>query len=404
MTAARADGRAVARGWIRLFRASVQLCVWASLSSCGPAADAPRERVIVPKRATLRTVADSLAAHHVIGSQNRFLITARMLAVFVSRYRGLDRHLLPGRYEFARGDRTGTILTKMITGKTADDIFTVPEGYTIEEMASAAAARLGMDSAALVAAAFDTSLRDRLGIPPGDPSLEGYLFPETYHVVFGASPEQLVAQMVAQFESQWDTAWDARARQLGLTRHQVVTLASIVEAEARRHSERQTIAGVYYNRLMHKPPMKLDADPTVIYGLGHHVNRVLLRDLQVKSPYNTYLHPGLPPGPIDSPGRACILAALWPAKHHFLFFVARPDGSHMFSETAAQHADSVRVARQLRAAVLAARAESVRVARRDSIAAARAARALRDIPPPPPAAGRPDSGHIALPVPSAPPR
>lgn len=399
MTDARTHRRRDAQGGKRFRRASVRLCACALLVSCGPAADAPHERIIVPKRATLKSIAESLTVHRVITSEERFLLTARLLGIFTAQYRGLDRHLLPGRYEFVRGDRTRTILTKMITGKTADDLFTVPEGYTILEMAEAAAARLGMDSAAFIAATRDSDLRARLGIPDNDRSLEGYLFPETYRVVFGASPEQLVAQMVAQFEAQWDTAWDARARQLGLTRHQVITLASIVEAEARRHSERQVIAGVYYNRLTRKPPMKLEADPTVIYALGRHVNRVLIRDLQIKSAYNTYLHTGLPPGPIDSPGRASILAVLWPAKHHFLFFVARPDGSHMFSETAAQHADSVRVARRLRAEVIAAHTESLRVARRDSLAALRAAQTLRQLPAPP-LAGSPAKLDSAAPAPA----
>jgi len=362
--------------------AASRLALCLLLAACGPAANAPHDRIIVPKRASLRTVAESLAAHRIIASPGRFLLQARLLALFVGQYRGLDRHLRPGRYDFPVGERTRTILGAMITGRTDDDLFTVPEGYTIREMAEAAAQRLGMDTAAFLAATRDPALRASLGIPPNDPTLEGYLFPETYRVVFGASAEQLVAQMVQQFASQWDTAWDARARQLGLTRHQVVTLASIVEAEARRHFERQLIAGVYYNRLTRRHPMKLEADPTVIYALGRHVNRVLLRDLQVRSPYNTYLHTGLPPGPIDSPGRASILAVLWPAKHDFLFFVARPDGTHMFSATAAQHADSVRVARQLRAAAIAARAESLRVARHDSIAAIRAAQQLRRLPPP----------------------
>jgi len=367
-----------------LVRASVRLCLCALLAGCGPAADAPHERIIVPKRASLRTVAESLAAHHVIVSADRFMLSARLLGFFVAQYRGLDRHLRPGRYDFVLGERTRTILTAMITGRTDDDFFTVPEGFTIEEMAQAAAKRLGMDSAAFVEATRDSALRARLRIPRNDRSVEGYLFPETYRVVFGASPEQLVAQMVQEFQTQWDTAWDARAREIGLTRHQVLTLASIVEAEARRHSERQVIAGVYYNRLKRRHPMKLEADPTVIYAMGRHVTRVLIRDLRIKSPYNTYLHTGLPPGPINSPGRPSILAALWPARHHYLFFVARPDGSHMFSETGAQHADSVKVARRLRSEAQAAKRDSALAAHRDSLAAARQAGAA-------PRAARPDS-------------
>jgi UPF0755 protein len=350
------------------------LAAGALLLSCGgPAADAPRERIIVPKRASLKAVAESLKAHGVIASAEGFRIGARVLGWFKPRFRGLDRHLRPGRYEFARGERSQKILEDMLAGNTADDFFTVPEGFTIAEIAQAAAQKLGMDSAAFVAAASDPALMARLDIPPAVPSVEGYLFPETYRVVFGASPEQLVDQMVDGFLAVWDTSWDRRAADIGLTRHQVVTLASIVEAEVRHSTDRRMIAGVYMNRLKRRHPMKLEADPTVIYAMGKHVNRVLTKDLGIRSPYNTYLHAGLPPGPIGSPGRASLLATLWPADHDFLFFVARPDGSNMYSRTGAEHLDSVRVARRLRAEVRAARRDSLAAAKRDSLAALAAA-------------------------------
>jgi UPF0755 protein len=336
--------------------------------------NAPHERLVVPKRASLKSVAESLAAHGVISSASRFRLTARVLGWFTPRFRGLDRHLRPGRYEFARGERTQKILEDMLAGNTADDFFTVPEGFTIAEIAQAAAQKLGMDSAAFVAAAKDSDLLARLGIPPKVHDLEGYLFPETYRVVFGASPEQLVHQMVQGFLAVWDTTWDARAAELGLSRHEVVTLASIVEAEVRHSADRRIIAGVYMNRLKRRHPMKLEADPTVIYAMGKHVNRVRMKDLEIRSPYNTYLHPGLPPGPIGSPGRASLLAALWPANHDYLFFVARPDGSNMYSRTGAEHLDSVRVARRLRAEAEVARRDSMASARRDSVAALAGAR------------------------------
>jgi UPF0755 protein len=359
----------------RPLRATVTLCLVALLTSCGgPAAKAPSERIIVPKRASLKAVAESLRAHDIISSPTRFRLTARILGWLHPRFRGLDRHLRPGRYEFVRGERTDKILEDMVSGNTVDDFFTVPEGFTIAEIAGAASRKLGMDSAAFVAAASDPALLARLDVPPKVRSAEGYLFPETYRVVFGASPEQLVQQMVQGFLAVWDTSWDARAAEIGLSRHQVVTLASIVEAEVRHSSDRRMIAGVYMNRLKRRHPMKLEADPTVIYAMGKHVNRVLTKDLEIRSPYNTYLHPGLPPGPIGSPGRASLLAALWPADHDYLFFVARPDGSNMYSRTGAEHLDSVRVARRLRAEVKAARRDSIAAAKRDSAAALAASR------------------------------
>ncbi len=359
-------------------------------------AGAPKTLFIVPKRATLHTVADSLKAHGIITSTRRFLITARLLGWIKPRFRGLDRHLSPGRYGFVPGEHTEKILSDMLAGNTADDYFTVPEGWDIAQIAGSAAQELGMDSAAFVAATRDSALLTELRIPRGVKSIEGYLFPDTYRVVFGASPKQLVEQMVAHFLMLWDTASTRRAAQLKMTRHQVVTLASIVEAEARHNSERPVIAGVYLNRLHLRHPMKLQADPTVVYALGKHVNRVLRKDLLVRSPYNTYLHPGLPPGPIDSPGRASILAVLWPAKHHYYFFVARPDGTHMFSETGQEHEDSVRVARMLREEWEAARRDSEESARRDSVAAARARRdsvaaRARTTPPSQPQPSQPES-------------
>jgi UPF0755 protein len=362
----------------RRIRAPVPLCLCALLCSCsGPAPGAPHERFFVPKRASLHTVADSLAAHHIISSTRGFLLSARVLSWFEPQFRGLDRHLNPGRYEFAHGERTKKILEDMLKGNTADDYFTVPEGYTTWEIAHDAHRRLGMDSAAFVTATRDTSLLRRLGVPRGVKTVEGYLFPETYRVVFGASPEQLVEQMVQMFLAHWDTTMDRRAAALHFTRHQVVTLASIVEAEARRNSERRIIAGVYTNRLRRKHPMRLEADPTVIYAMGKHVTRVLKTDLQNRSPYNTYKHAGLPPGPIASPGRPSILATLWPGQHEFLYFVARPDGTHMFSRTWEEHTDSVKVARRLRAEWRATKDSLDRAARRDSMAAAAARRAAR---------------------------
>ena len=320
------------------------------LSGCRPAAGAPRERFVVPKQASLAAVTDSLAAHGIITSRRSFRLAARVLGTVWPPFFGVDRRLRPGRYEFPRGERWSVILGALITGRTDDEHFTVAEGATIAEIAGDAHRKLGMDSTALVAVTREAAFRERLGVPEDVQSIEGYLFPETYRVPFDAGPQQIVAHMVRQFLTVWDTAWDRLARDsLGMTRHEVITLASIVEAEARVASERPIIAGVYLNRLKRRTPMMLQADPTVIYALGKPVRRVLLKHLAVPSPYNTYLHYGLPPGPIDSPGKASILAVLHPAHHRFLFFVARPDGTNMFTSTPGEHADSVAVARRLRA-------------------------------------------------------
>ncbi|MFI5206776.1 MAG: endolytic transglycosylase MltG [Gemmatimonadales bacterium] len=348
----------------------------ALLVACAsPGPDTPKAHVYIPRGASLAAVAESLETHGVIETAWTFRAYARV--------RGLAKRVRPGLYAFPLGERFSVIVGALATGRTDDALFTVPEGRTVRDIADLAAdaLRLAHDSAksavrdSFLAAARDPALRAELGInvPPGvKEPLEGYLLPETYRVAFDDTPRDLVKHMLRQFLSVWDSAADRKAAALGLSRHQVVTLASIVEGEAEFDPERRTIAGVYYNRI--KKRMKLGADPTVIYAVRlvdpRPIHRVLLRHLQVRSPYNTYMHPGLPPGPINNPGRLSILAALDPQAHDLYYFVARPDGHHMFSHNAREHGDSVRVARILRARVDAAR----EAMRRDSIRAAAAQR------------------------------
>ncbi len=359
----------------RLLRAAVPLCLGALLSSCGgPEPDAPRAYVYIPRGASLAAVADSLQAHGVIKDAWQFRLYGRV--------RGLARRIRPGLYAFPLEERWRVIVGALKSGRTDDLVFTVPEGLTVVEIAEVAAERLRLarDSVrgavrdSFLAAARDTALRAEFGIavPRGvrEP-LEGYLLPETYRIAFDARTRDVVRQMLRQLTAVWDTSHDRRAAALGLTRHQVLTLASIVEAEARIRGEQRRIAGVYHNRLRRRMP--LQADPTVIYALGERVRRVLYRHLDTRSPYNTYRVSGLPPGPIGNPGRDAIEATLDPERHGFLFFVARPDGRHMFSRTVREHADSVALARVLRAEF---------EARRDSIARDSAAAARRPATPP----------------------
>ncbi len=359
----------------RAARAAVLLCGCALLpAACrGPEPTAPRVRVYIPRGASLTAVTDSLAAHQVVRSPFWFRSYAR--------FRGLSRSLKPGLYQFRRGERWRTITAMLRAGRTFDLVLTVPEGRTVREIADLAAARLTLardtvpadirDS--FLAAARDPALRYEFAIP-ADRSvlepLEGWLLPETYYIAFDARPRDVVRQMLRHAALLWDSAAERQAAALGLTRQQVMTLASIVEAEARVPAERRRIAGVYYNRVRRRMP--LQADPTVIYALGRRVNRVLYRHLQTRSPYNTYRVPGLPPGPINNPGAASIAAALEPERHAYLFFVARPDGRHMFSVTGRQHGDSVRVASALWSA-WRARQDSIQRAVRDSLRRAAAA-------------------------------
>lgn len=353
-------------------RATALCFALATLAACrGPSADAVREQFYVPRGASLAAVTDSLAAHQIIGSRPLFRQYARL--------RGLAKRVRPGLYQFRRGEKWGTIVTDLASGHTFDQALTIAEGLTVRQIADivASRARLAHDTVresirdSFLAAARDPALLREFGIVPGrdvrEP-LEGWLLPETYRVAYDTRPRDLVRQMLRQNAALWTGDAERKARELGLTRNEVLTLASIVEAEARVGSERRRIAGVYYNRV--RRGMPLQADPTVIYALGAHVNRVLYRHLETRSPYNTYRVRGLPPGPINNPGAASIEAALDPERHGFYFFVARPDGRHMFSRTNGEHADSVAVARVLRAE-WQARRDSIAAATRDSLAAAR---------------------------------
>jgi UPF0755 protein len=314
-------------GWL------IALLGAAACTDPGPAPGATLERVRVPPGATVTAVAESLHAHGVITDRRRFRLTARL--------RRLDRSLQAGVYDFRRGERMDIVLAALATGQTAALRFTVPEGITLAELAALAEAQLGMSADSIVAAAARLAAEGILGEP--STSLEGFLLPETYTLPVEPTAELLVRAMADGFKGAWRPEWDARLDTLGMTRRQAVTLASIVEGEARVQSERATIAGVYHNRLRQRMP--LQADPTVQYAIqlatGRRKPRLYIRDYRFPSPYNTYLHPGLPPGPISSPGLASIEATLHPADVPWLYFVARGDGSHEFSRTYREHVNAI---------------------------------------------------------------
>lgn len=254
-----------------------------------------------------------------------------------------DRAIKPGTYLLRPGTRYGALLDALVNGRGLVHIMTVVEGWELRQIVPQLARVLGVPVDSVQAAVSDTALRARLDVPT--PTVEGYLFPATYTFPDGTTARTAVAEMVERFERAWRPEWNERLQALALTRHDAVTLASIVEREAVRPEERPVIAAVYYNRL--KKGMRLESDPTVQYALGRHTARVLYRDLEVESPYNTYRRTGLPPGPIGSPGTPSLAAAVAPAKVPYLYFVAHPDGHHEFRTTFAEHLVAVREARAL---------------------------------------------------------
>lgn len=295
-------------------------------------------RVVIPAGASFRVAADSLEHAGIIGSSRWFRVYAAL--------GGHDRRLRPGTYVMSRGMSWGEVLDALTAGKGLINTVTIPEGYAISDIVPLLARALGLREDSLQAAVRDTAWRQRLGVPTA--TLEGYLFPDTYQFGDGTTARGAIEPMLRRFEQVWEPAWDDRLRELALTRHELLALASIVEKEARVPTERPMIAAVYLNRL--RIGMRLQADPTVQYALGGHRPRLFYKDLEVRSPYNTYINAGLPPGPIASPGRASIVASLYPAQVPYRYFVAQPDGRHVFSTTYREHQRAVAQARRERAA------------------------------------------------------
>lgn len=310
----------------------------ALLLACGGSGDGGKIRVTVPAGATFREVTDTLVAHDLVASRFWFTLLARV--------RRTDRSAKAGIYDLPTGASPWALLRAIETGRVAMVKFTAPEGLTLTDLADLAAERLGVIPDSVVKAASE---RARVSaIAPDAPTLEGYLLPETYNLPVPVTATSLVQAMVEEFQRKWNPAWDRRLDSLRMTRTQLLALASIVEGEARHDDERAIIAAVYRNRL--RMGMPLQADPTVQYAIqistGQRKQRLYFKDYDFPSPYNTYLNPGLPPGPVNSPGLKSIEAALYPADVPYLYFVAGPDGHHLFSRTLIEHNRAIAEVRQ----------------------------------------------------------
>ena len=315
------------------------------LLGCAPSETEPA-RVTIPPGATMRSAAESLHKAGVIRSPRLFQLYAKL--------RRFDRGIKAGTYLLREREHWSVVLDALRNGRGIVNVVTVPEGFTLAQIQSVLEAKMDVPRDSILAAVTDTVLLHRLDVPT--PTIEGYLFPDTYFFPPGTSARTAVQAMVRRFEQRWKPEWTARLDTLTVSRHDLLTLASIVEREAKRPEERAVIAAVYWNRL--KKGMLLQADPTVQYALPQYQKRLLTKHLTVKSPYNTYRYRGLPPGPIASPGEASVRATLYPADVPFLYFVAHPDGHHEFRVKLADHEAAVRVARRAWAAVRTPKAEA----------------------------------------------
>ncbi|MCP9446797.1 MAG: endolytic transglycosylase MltG [Nitrospira sp.] len=292
--------------------------------------DHPSSKVVViPAGWTLQQVAALLEREQVIKSRFAF--------VWLARSQDADRKIQPGEYELHAAMPPADILSKLLTGRVVLHSVTIPEGYTIAQIADILSERNITDRAEFIRLARDKSFIQTLKISAE--SLEGYLFPDTYRFARRTAAAEVIKTMVDQLDRVFSVEWQGRAKELGLTRHQVLTLASVIEKETGSADERPRISSVFHNRL--KKNIPLQSDPTVIYGLPHFDGNLRKKDLSHPSPYNTYRWGGLPPGPIASPGADSIRAALYPASTPHLYFVSKNDGTHYFSTTLVQHNKAV---------------------------------------------------------------
>lgn len=287
--------------------------------------------VDIPRGTTLRQAAYVLQREGII-DQPRLWVTAARLHQW--EYHPMVK---AGEYRLSPSMNYRAILEVVLQGRVSRRAVLIPEGFTLERIISRLADHRVLDPEEALTISRDPEFIASLGIKAK--SLEGYLFPETYKFMRGVGAKRAFTVMVGEFKKHWQTLADlAKKRRLDM--HQVVTMASIIEGEAMVASERQLISAVYYNRL--QLGMLLQADPTVAYGIEDLKGPLLRKHLKVDHPYNTYLHHGLPPGPICSPGLGSLRAALQPAEVNFLYFVAKGDGTHAFNRRYADHLRAVK--------------------------------------------------------------
>jgi len=250
------------------------------------------------------------------------LIQSTGLFVAIVKLFGWSKELKAGRYEFNKNDGTFKILKKIKNGRSLNVKITIPEGFDIEKIG-----KLLEDK--------DIGSRIVFAETAKKQNMEGFLLPETYFVDPAATEKDIIKIMNDEFNKFWTSEFDERAKQLKMTKKNIIILASIVEKEAVSSDEKNIIAGIFYNRLSKK--MRLESCSTVLYAMGINKERLTFDDLKFNSPYNTYKHAGLPPGPICNPGKETIMSVLFPKKTSYLYFVSKGDGTHLFATTLNEH-------------------------------------------------------------------
>lgn len=274
-------------------------------------------------------IANQLADGHLIHSRWAFLVATHLTDA--------THRLQVGSYRLSAAMDMPQIIDHLTTGKVITHQLVVPEGLTVAQIA-----KLWETTGFGTAAAFNEVVRDpkwQLNYGIDAETLEGYLFPNTYRFPDGTRPDAVIKIMLDEFKRRWADEFCRAAETLEFSKHEIITLASIIETEARVSEERPLISAVFHNRL--RRGWKLQADPTALYGLGNPDRPPRAADLRTDTPYNTYIYKGLPPGPICNPGAASISAALQPAPVDYMYFVAIGEGKHHFSKTLREHQNMI---------------------------------------------------------------
>jgi UPF0755 protein len=283
--------------------------------------------IVIPADSNARQIALLLKEHNLIRSKSIFTSYCRR--------NDLDNQLKAGHFQFSRSQSLQEIVLAITQGKTVSLTLTIPEGYTVKQIGELLVKKNICSSEQWQQALLKDYNYEFLKTDGKKHGLEGFLFPDTYSISEKPTAEEIINMMLKNYATIWNNNFAKQAQEKNIDMYQVITLASMIEKEAKLGSERKIISGVIKNRLRKGMPLQIDA--TVIYCLGEHRDSVTYQDLKVDSPYNTYKYSGLPPGPIACPGKASIDAALNPAPHSYYYYVSKGDGSHYFSRTYAEH-------------------------------------------------------------------
>ena len=304
------------------------------------------KKVRIDHGTTLSTISDKL--------KKEGLVSNKWVFEFLTKIKGLEKSMQAGTFRLFNVHTNNEVVNNIVFGSPDRKKITFLEGWNMNQVARHLSEELNFNYPEVLKLLSDEALIQELQVNSN--TLEGYLFPETYYFFEGVDVISVIKRLVKEHRKFWNDVNLSKADSLGFTPYEIITLASIIEGEAIYDSERSVISAVYHNRL--KIGMKLQADPTVQYIIDDGPRRLLNKDLRIKSPYNTYMYQGLPPGPINSPGEQSLTAALSPQDNDYLYFVARGDGYHTFSRNEKEHERAKRAFQRVRKKVKRERAGS----------------------------------------------